>query len=72
MKLASLGVAARSAEARALLVRLRDRATLEVTLDRERQDEVMVALVRPIVVAELDRRIADVEADLAALGVELG
>lgn len=72
MKLANIHIVSRCADARARLIHDRDHAKFGVTIDGKYQDDAIVAAVRPIVVAEIDRRIAELDADLAALGVVLG
>lgn len=44
---------------------------LGVTIQSKYQDEALIEAVRASVVAELDRRIAEAEAELVALGVQL-
>lgn len=78
MKLCHLAMAQRAVSERARLTALRDNGQLAVIIRigsglgvTEDCDQAMIDLVRPVVAAELDRRIAEIEGDLASYGVEL-
>jgi hypothetical protein len=64
-------MAARAVTERNTLIEQRDKATLGVTINSKYQDELMLELVRPVVAAELTRRIGEIEADLRQWGVEV-
>lgn len=42
---------------------------LAVTIDGERQDEAMLALVRPVIETEIRARMASLDRDIEAMGV---
>lgn len=71
MKSCHVGMAARALVERQQLVWLRDTGTIDVLINGKYQGDEMKVSVRPVVVAELDRRIAEIDADLATWGVEL-
>lgn len=71
MKLDNCHIVTRLAQARYRLISERDRGTFGVTIDGTTQDAVMVELLRAAIRNELTRRIAEIDADLAALGVEV-
>lgn len=83
MRLESLGMVNRIAEARAkLLTRIQALEapyesvplgcvpTYCITIDAERLGEDILALVRPVIVAEYRAQIMQLDRDLAALGVD--
>lgn len=78
MRLSMLGIVNRTADARAaLLFQLQllenvDNQSLHLTLDGNRMDGTMVALVRPVIAAELRGRIRSLERDLEAQGIVVG
>jgi len=61
----------RMVDARAAQVRMLEALPLELTvaIDGERQDEAMLALVRPAIETEIKARIASLDRDIEALGV---
>lgn len=71
MKLDNCHIVTRLAQARYRLISERDRGTIGVTIDGTSQGEVMVQLVRGTVRDELTRRIAEIDEDLRALGVDV-
>lgn len=42
---------------------------LVITIDGERQDDAMLALVRPVIEAEIRARMASLDRDIEAMGV---
>lgn len=75
MKASHLRLAQQAMDERARLISIRDRGEIGMTLRLGGSvtilDQAMLDLARPIVAAELTRRIAECEADLASYGVEL-
>lgn len=71
MKLSTFPLAERAIAARRELIRQRDDAKLGVTIDGRYQDDEMVAAVRPVIVAALDHRIAELDEDLESYGVQI-
>ncbi|MCW3837826.1 hypothetical protein ACFQ1E_17410 [Sphingomonas canadensis] len=69
MKIENFRLAAQAYQARASLIEQRDQAPFGVTIAGRYQDDAMIAAVRPVIVAELDRRIAELDEDLRGLGV---
>jgi hypothetical protein len=72
VKLRSVHLAARAVTARDALVAQRDGGMFNVLINGKYQGDEMVERCRPAIVAELDRQIAEIDADLQALGVEVG
>ena len=72
MKLSQVPMLVRHAEARDQLVRqlaaLRN-GDICVTISCERQDDTVLALVRPVLDCEIRARIAEIDRDIVALGV---
>lgn len=76
MKLEDAHTVAMMASQREQLALFRDRGKLSGSIDLggykcETLDPVMVALIRPVIQDELNRRIAVIDHDLQALGVEI-
>lgn len=70
--LANVGIAYRLGEARTKLQLQREGGKVEVSISGQPQDHAMAEATRGAVLAELDRRIAEIDEDLAAIGVEVG
>ncbi|MDP8995301.1 MAG: hypothetical protein M3N07_10055 [Pseudomonadota bacterium] len=63
---------ARIVAARDRLIAARDEGRFGVTINGVLQDGEMVEQARPAIVATLERRIEELDADLKQLGVEVG
>lgn len=75
MRLASLPLINRGVAERDRLLHLRasvENDKLQILVVSTYQDDAMVALVRPVVVREINARLYVIEAELRALGLELG
>ena len=71
MRLSDLAKVVEAVSARDRLTLHRDIGVISVAIDGKLQDEALCAEARPGVVAELERRIFAIEAELGALGVEV-
>lgn len=69
MRLDSFPMVQQAIAAREKLVMQRECGRFGVTIDGVYQDDTMIEQVRGAVVAELNRRIAELDDDLVALGV---
>ena len=69
MRLSQLRIVNQAAEERAALIRKIERGAFGVTIDGENQDVELVMLVRDVLLERMRARLAEIEVDLAALGV---
>lgn len=69
MKIGNFDLVARAMAARTNLVTQRDVEKFHVTIGGRYQDEEVDEAIRPVVVAILNRRIAEIDEDLRSLGV---
>ena len=69
MKIGNFDLVSRAMHARRQLIAKRDGAKIGVTLDGAYQDDEVVAAAKPAIVAVLDARIGEIDADLKSLGV---
>lgn len=75
MKLSRLSMVLRYTSIRDKLVNqlklLAEQGKLRVSIDGDLQDDTIVELIKPRIVAEINARISSLDRDLEALGVEI-
>jgi hypothetical protein len=69
VKLANFDLVARCVAARRSLIQQRDHSKFGVMIDGRYQDDEIIEAARPAIVAVLNRRIAELDEDLLAMGV---